>query len=88
MYTNTRSIEIEQRLRFRHWPSKLVYKTCTHKRRRSYPILERLVDVWSWWRKAGVGNLRPAWTFDLVRIRFFLTRVRAQHGVKTRLDDK
>jgi len=27
---------------------KLVYKTCAHKRRGSYPIFERLIDVFSW----------------------------------------
>jgi len=39
----------------------------------------------------GVGNLqpagqkRPAWTFDLASIRIFVTRVRVQHRVKTKL---
>jgi len=34
----------------RHGLPKLVYKTCSHKRRGcgSYPIFERLIDVCSW----------------------------------------
>jgi len=31
----------------RHGPPKLVYKTCAHKRRGSYPMFERLIDVCS-----------------------------------------
>jgi len=36
----------------------------------------------------GVGNLRPAWTFDMAHIRIFVTQVRVQHRVKTKLHDK
>jgi len=25
-----------------------LHKTCVHKRRGSYPIFERLIDIWSW----------------------------------------
>jgi len=38
--------------------------------------------------KSGVGNLRPAWTFDMARIRNFVTHVRVQNRVKTKLHDK
>jgi len=34
--------------RLRHKLPKLVYKTCGYKRRGSYPIFERLIDVCSW----------------------------------------
>jgi len=33
---------------WRPWHSKQVYKTCTHIRRESFPVLERLVDVCCW----------------------------------------
>jgi len=33
-------------------------------------------------------NLRPALTFDMSRIRIFVTQVKAQHRVKTKLHDK
>jgi len=33
---------------WRHWLSKLAYKTCAHIRRGCCPVLERLVDVCSW----------------------------------------
>jgi len=36
----------------------------------------------------GVGNLRPAWTFYMARIRLCITHVRAQRHVKTKLHDK
>jgi len=35
--------------------------------------------------KASMGNLRPAWTFDIVRNRIFVTQVRAQCRVKTKI---
>jgi len=44
--------------------------------------------------KLGVGNLRPSghmqptWTFDMSRIRIFVTRVRVQHRVTPKLHDK
>jgi len=34
------------------------------------------------------GDLRPAWTFDMARIRIFVTQVRAQHRAKTKLHYK
>ena len=34
--------------------------------------------------KSGVGNLRFAWTFNMARIRIFVTQVRTQHSVQTR----
>jgi len=37
---------------------------------------------------AGVGNLRPAWTFDMARMKIFVTLVRVQRRVKTKLHDK
>jgi len=37
---------------------------------------------------ARVGNLRPAWTFDMTLIRIFVTQVRAQHRVTTKIHDK
>jgi len=38
---------------------------------------------------AGVGNLRPAWTFDMARNRIiFVTHVRVQHRGKTKLHDR
>jgi len=35
-----------------------------------------------------VSNLRPAWTFNAVRIRAFLTQVRAPDRVKTKFRDE
>ena len=40
------------------------------------------------WHKPGVGNLRPAKTFGLARIRIFVTQVRVYYCVKTKLHDK
>jgi len=36
----------------------------------------------------GTENLRPASTFDVAHIRIFVTQVRVQHRVKTKLHDK
>ena len=38
--------------------------------------------------KAGVENLWPAWTFDMVRVKIFVTQVRVKHRVETKLHDK
>jgi len=38
--------------------------------------------------KTRGGNLRPAWTFDMSRIKIFVTQVRVQHHAKTKLHDK
>ena len=38
--------------------------------------------------REGVRNLRSAWTFNMTRIRIFITQVRTQHRVKTKLHDK
>ena len=38
--------------------------------------------------KSQVGNLRPALTFDMTRIRIFFTQFRVQSQVKTKLHDK
>jgi len=35
----------------------------------------------SGWPRTGVGNLRPAWTVDMARIRIFVTEVRVHHVV-------
>jgi len=35
----------------------------------------------------GVGNLRPACTFDMARIRIFVTQFRVQDCVKNKLHD-
>jgi len=35
-----------------------------------------------------MGNLRPAWTFDMTRIRIFVTQFRVQDHVKTKFHDK
>ena len=44
---------------------------------------------WSRWSRAtGVGNLWPAWTFDMARIRIFFTQFRVQNRVKSKLHDK
>jgi len=37
---------------------------------------------------AGVGNLWPAWTSDMVRIRISFTQFRVQNRVETKLHDK
>jgi len=36
----------------------------------------------------GVVNLRSAWTFDMARIRIFVTQFVVQDRVKTKLHDK
>jgi len=36
----------------------------------------------------GVGNLRPAGKFHMARITIFITQVRTQHRVQTKLHDK
>jgi len=38
--------------------------------------------------RAGAGNLRPTWTFDMASIRIFVTEVRVQRRVKTMFHDK
>jgi len=38
--------------------------------------------------RPGVGNLRPAWKFEMARIRIFVTQFITQHRVKTKLHDK
>ena len=38
--------------------------------------------------KAGLGNLRPASTFDMARIRIFVTQFRVQDRVKTKFHDR
>jgi len=38
--------------------------------------------------KAGVGSLRSAWSFDIARIRTFVTQFREQNRVKPKLHDK
>jgi len=51
-------------------------------------------SLYHWQLKSAVGNLWPmcqmwpAWTFDVARIRIFVTQVRVQHCVKTKLYDK
>jgi len=35
-------------------------------------------------RGSGVGNLRPAWTFDMARIRIFVTQVRLGHNIASK----
>jgi len=39
-------------------------------------------------RRSGTGNLRSARTFNTTRIKIFVTQVRTQHRVKTKLPDK
>ena len=34
------------------------------------------------------GQMRPAWTFDVARIRIFITQFRVQDRVKMKLHDK
>jgi len=33
------------------------------------------------------GQMRPAWTFDMARIKIFVTQFRIQNRVKTKLHD-
>jgi len=67
----------------RRTSSTVVYIHIFYKRSK---LARKTVDVWR--SKAGLGNLRPAWTFDTARIRIFVTQVRVQHRVKTKLHDK
>jgi len=59
-----------------------------------YHLLLKTWSTVSTWKKTknvtpGVEeNLRPAWTFDMTRIRIFVIQVRVQDRVKTKLYDK
>jgi len=40
------------------------------------------------WSQPGVGNLRPAWSFDMARIKIFVTQFKVQDRIKTKLHGK
>jgi len=46
-----------------------------------------LVHIVQWCHSSGVGNLRPAWTFNMTRNRIFVTQIRTEQRVKTELQD-
>ena len=54
MYTNTRSIEIEQRLRFRHWPSNWSTKLA---RIKDVDLIQFLSD----WLTYGADDVKQGW---------------------------
>ena len=41
-----------------------------------------------WRTKPGMGNLWPAWTFEMARIRIFVVQLRVRNRVKKKVHDK
>jgi len=64
------------------------FKWALKKSEQLLPIFSIIVHLSARRSGPGLGSLRPAWTFDMVRIRIVATQFRAQDCVKNKLHDK